>query len=377
MFYVSWDWHVKSDYQAGWLEPLMQWSSQWRMSLIFIVSGLAVTLMLGEGSKPRMGYGAFAGSRIRRLLVPLLFGMAVIIPPQVYFEVLRKQVIDPGFLEFLWRYYSFAGWPEDAFGGANIGITWNHLWYLPYLLLYTLALIPIAAFLAGPGKRFRDGFRGLRSLWLFLVPLLPLMAWGYWVYPHFPYIKHDLFTDGYAHAMYGTFFLYGYLIGRDQGIWSELRRLRWWALGTGLLGYSLVMAGQQVLPDDTDTASNIAFLFVIYLNRWAWILAALGWGHHLLNRPFRWLPYARTAVYPWYILHQTITVTAGFYLARLQLAPAAEGILLLVSTLGGCALIHHYLVRRIRWLGPLMGYTQAAPRAKLANTEAVCLQESP
>ncbi len=62
-------------------------------------------------------------------------------------------------------------------------------------------------------------------------------------------------------------------------------------------------------------------------------------------------------MYPWYILHQTITVTAGYYLYRLELAPATEGALLLIITLGGCALIHHYLVLRIRWLGPLMGYT--------------------
>jgi glucan biosynthesis protein C len=168
--------------------------------------------------------------------------------------------------------------------------------------------------------------------------------------------------------MYGTIFLYGYLIGRDRGIWSEFRRLRWWALGLGLLGYGLLLAGQKILPDDPDTISNIAFLFVIYLNRWAWILAALGWGHHALNRPFRWLPYARNAVYPWYILHQTITVTAGFHLSRLQLAPAAEFVLLLTITVAGCAVIHHYLVRRIRWLGPLMGYTPAMPRINPSNS---------
>ena len=368
MFYVSWGWHVKSAYQADWLEPLMLLVNQWRMPLIFLISGLAVSLLLGEGGRPRAGYDAFARSRTRRLMLPLLFGMAVIIPPQAYFEALGKHVIEPGYLAFLWRYFSFGGWPDDAFAGSHIGITWNHLWYLPYLLMYTLALIPLAAFMAGRGKRIRDSFQSLRGPWLVLVPLLPLMAWGYWVYPRFPYISHDLVTDGYAHAMYGTFFLYGYLIGRDPGLWSELKRLRWWTLGMAFLGYGLFMAGREILADSTDGAAETAFLFVLYLNRWVWILAALGWGHHLLNRPFRWLPYARTAVYPWYILHQTITVTAGYYLYRLGLAPATEGALLLIITLGGCTLIHHYLVLRIGWLGPLMGYTP--PRSKVSATDS-------
>jgi len=363
MFYVSWDWHVKSPHASTALEPVMLLVNQWRMPLVFLVSGLAASLMLGEGPRPRVGYGRFAVSRARRLLIPLLFGMAVIVPPQAYFEALYRQAIEPGYLAFLWRYFSFAGWPPGAFAGWEIGITWNHLWYLPYLLLYTLALVPVAWLLNGPGRGLRQSVCGLRGLWLFLLPLLPLMAWGLWVYPRFPYIRHDLLTDGYAHALYGTFFLYGYLLGKDPGLWSELRRLRWISLAVGIVGYLAFMSARAILPEDGDGPAQVAFLFILYLNRWAWIMAALGWSHHLLNRPMPWLSYARHAVYPWYILHQSITVAAGFTLAQLGLAPLPEGLLLLAVTLGGCALVHHYLVRRIRWLGPLMGYTpRSTPR---------------
>jgi len=365
MYFVSWDWHVKSPHASETLEPLMLLVNQWRMPLIFVISGLAVSLMLGEGKRPRLGYRAFAATRTRRLLLPLLFGMAVIIPPQAYFEAVYRQAAEPGYLAFLWRYFTFAGWPEGAFAGWQIGITWNHLWYLPYLLSYTLILIPIAWLLSGPGRALRTRFRGLRRLGLYLVPLLPLMAWGLWVYPRFPYIRHDLVTDGYAHALYGTFFLYGYLIGRDPGLWAELRRLRWTSLLLGITGYVVFMAAREVLPEDSDGPASVAFLFVLYLNRWAWILAVLGWGYQLLNRPFPWLPYARHAVYSWYILHQSLTVAAGFYLARLGLDPWLEGVALLAVTIAGCALIHHYVVRQIGWLGPLMGYT---PRRRATDS---------
>ena len=42
MFYVAdWGWHVKSVHQSEWLQLPMLLSNQWRMPLIFLVSGLA------------------------------------------------------------------------------------------------------------------------------------------------------------------------------------------------------------------------------------------------------------------------------------------------------------------------------------------------
>lgn len=364
MFYVSWDWHVKSRYEFGWLEPAMVLVNQWRMPLIFLISGLAVTLMLGEGDSRRIGFGAFTLQRVVRLAVPLAFGMLVIVPPQAYFQALENGAIEPGYLAFLWRYFTFQPWPAGAFDGSDYGITWNHLWYLPYLLAYTLALMPIAGYLNGPGRILRTRLRRLRGLGLWLLPVLPLLAWGQWVYPHFPYISHDLISDGYAHAMYGTFFLYGFLIGRDAGLWQEFARLRWHTFATALLTYALLMVYREILPDDPDALTSIANMALIYFNRWTWLLTVLGWGHRWLNREFRWLPYARSAVYPWYVLHQTITVATGYGLARMALGPVAEPVLLLTATFGGCAVIHHFLVRRMGRFGLLLGYTGPAPRPK-------------
>jgi len=41
MYYVSWDWHVKSPFASTTLEPLMMLSSPWRLALLFFVSGCA------------------------------------------------------------------------------------------------------------------------------------------------------------------------------------------------------------------------------------------------------------------------------------------------------------------------------------------------
>ena len=84
-------------------------------------------------------------------------------------------------------------------------------------------------------------------------------------------------------------------------------------------------------------------------------LAALAWARALLNRPWRWLPYATEAVFPWYILHQSLIVVLVFVLAPMELGPVAEPLLVLLGTVAGCGLLHHALIRRSPVLRPLFG----------------------
>ena len=94
---------------------------------------------------------------------------------------------------------------------------------------------------------------------------------------------------------------------------------------------------------------------VDHLNTWLWITTVLGWGHYWLNKPRKWLPYAAEAVYSWYILHQTIIVVIGFNLSRLQLGPVFEPMLVLLTTISGCLLLHEFVIRRSRFLRPFFG----------------------
>jgi len=352
MFYVlDWGWHVKSTYQAEWLQVPMLFTNQWRMSLLFLISGLAVSFVWQKYTA-----GQFALRRIWRLLVPLLFGMAFIISPQCYYEALNKGIIEPGYLTFMGQYLTFQDFPGEAWAGEEqIHWTWNHLWYLPYLLFYTLLLIPVGKLIDGPAAIVRQGFRRLRGAWIVVVPVLPLMVYFNLVFPRFSDITHALIDDWYAHAMYSTFFLYGFLIGRDEGIWRELSRLRKITLALAVVFFALFLARGDLLPNDNSGWQQQLSALITYLNRWLWMITALGWGHHLLNRPMKWLPYATEAVYPWYILHQTITLVVGYNLSKLQLGGLVESTLVLVATLGGCLVLHEFLIRRVRVLRPFFG----------------------
>ena len=231
MYYVAdWPWHIKSPHAAEWLPWPMRVLNLWRMDLVFLISGISLTLL----SRGRGGWNLLR-SRGARLLLPQAFGMAVVVPYQAYAQGVANGLVAPGFGAFLLRYLSFgAPWPKAAFDGAEFGITWNHLWYLPYLFAYT-AVVALALPLLRSrlGQRLRAGFVGLRGWRLLLLPALPLAAWTLLLAPHFP-PTHALLDDAYLHSRYFTVFLYGYWLGVDKGIWRELERLRRPALALAL-----------------------------------------------------------------------------------------------------------------------------------------------
>jgi len=71
----------------------MMLTSPW-LSLLFLVSGVATAHLMARGS------GNFMRSRSARLLIPLAFGMLVIVPPQSYPEVVEKVGYSGSFAEF-------------------------------------------------------------------------------------------------------------------------------------------------------------------------------------------------------------------------------------------------------------------------------------
>jgi peptidoglycan/LPS O-acetylase OafA/YrhL len=359
MFYVAdWDWHIKSPYAAEWLQLPMVLVNRWRMDLIFLISGVASAFLLKSASP-----GRFLASRTWRLVLPLLFGMAVVVPIQPYVQGVSNGLVAPGFGQFLLDYYSGKPWPRDAFDGWYYGFTWNHLWYLAYLWMYTIALALLARPLAsGLGKKLCDLFSGLRGHWLLLLPVLPLCLYSFTLQPLFP-DNGDFIHDWYRNAVYFTVFLYGYVVARDAGFWSEAARLRWATLACAAAIFGVRMVLVAAYPGDTPAPAAIEALALVLRNLYMWsmLLTILGWGHRYLNRPFRWLPWANENVYPWYILHQSLIVLFAYRLLPLHLSPPLEAACVLALTVAGCWSVAA-LVRRVGWLRPLFGL-KALPRA--------------
>jgi Acyltransferase family len=104
MVFVPWYYHVKSTHVIVGLEPLMQALNPWRLCLLFLVAGMATRFMATSTASV-----ALLRRRSVRLLVPLMFGMAVIVPPQLYWEVVSRHIYSGDFIAFYTgRYFAFA-----------------------------------------------------------------------------------------------------------------------------------------------------------------------------------------------------------------------------------------------------------------------------
>lgn len=87
MAFVPWPYEVKVvDPPLDWVTIPMFLTNPWRLSLLFLVSGYASAAILGREPAP----GRFIRSRLARLGIPLLFGMAVIVTPQPWVNLVTQ-----------------------------------------------------------------------------------------------------------------------------------------------------------------------------------------------------------------------------------------------------------------------------------------------
>ena len=97
MLYVAeWGWHLKSSYLTESIQMPMLMMNRWRMDLIFLISGISTAFLL-----QRSRVAAFVRERSWRLMLPLIFGMLVVVPIQPYAQGVTNGLVEPGFLHFL------------------------------------------------------------------------------------------------------------------------------------------------------------------------------------------------------------------------------------------------------------------------------------
>ena len=350
MAWSGWNWHLEAGESLAPLREAMRFVNRWRMPLIFLVSGGAILLALG--TRPAR---VFALDRVRRLLVPLAFGMAVIVPPQVYLERRFRGQTTASFID--WLPHAFDG---GAYPAGNV--SWHHLWFLAYVLVLTFALLPVFLWARGaPGRRLLDAAgqvaatRGLQ--WL---AVLPVAASILWLAPLSRNIN-GLVGDWHGLVQGGVLLLYGAFLFGSAPLLAALTRQRWLSVAVGIAAYGalcLFFFRGEVRPA-IDPAMRPAFALLSAINMMAWLFAIVGFAHrHLVARP-AFLAQATEAVYPFYILHQTVTVIVVYGLLEVGVTPAVGFVLAVLGTFVGTTALYAGLVRPFAVVRPLFGLRTA------------------
>lgn len=359
MGFSSWPWHVKDPQHSWLLDDMLDFLLRWRIALVFIVSGAALMLAL-QVRKPV----AILKERCHRLLIPLAFGMLVIVPPQVYLERLQRGQFKGSYLDFL---------PHLADGFYPAGnLSWHHLWFIPYVMVLSIAFVWLFAWMRSP-----EGRQRLEPLiratvdhhlyWLLFVPLslahLAIHLQGN--------DDHTVVTDVHGWIQFSTLML----LGGAAALWPEMlkaiQRERFVALGLGIVAYAILRdywISADVDPMTLPAANAVAYCGLSGINVLAWVMCATGFLTRWFDKPSPILTYATEAAMPVYVLHQTLIVFAVYQLGREPWQLPAKLVITLLFALFGSLALYELVIRRFALTRVLFG---VKPRARKIGAEVL------
>lgn len=310
MIYVSWGWHVQSKETSQTFEEVMRWLHRWRMPLLFFISGAGSFFALRKRS-----LGNYAGERFQRLFIPLVFGMFVVVPPQIYYEWLFRSRFSGSYAEFYPNVLDFQPYKDGGTGGA---FSWHHLWFVAYLFLYSIVSVPVFRYLKSEGgQRLTDRVGRLivrkgGAMWLVILLMLNDVALG----GFFPRETHGLVDDWAYFVKNLLLFWLGYVLISRQSFWQTIsKQRRYFLIGTVIC--TVLLYGTRAVLADADIEGSVLIRTMYSFNSlgltWFSVLMTVAYGYRYLNYNRPILPHLTEAVYPFYILHQTVIVMIGYY----------------------------------------------------------------
>jgi len=343
MLYVeNWGFHIKSQYLSSYLESVMLLVNPWRMPILWMISGIAIRFVLA-----RVSLAHFIQWRSYRLLLPLLFGILVVVPPQLYYEMSFKDGLSINYFEF---YKAFWQLENPLFDNYKAGI-WphidvNHLWYLRELWQFSIAMLLFIPVLNSKAMTLLVDWMANRN-GIFILSILTL-----------PIIAVQFYCDESREPLGFLFLCYGYILGWHSRFWERLREHCHHLLFVSAVCSVFVVVFYNAYWLNQSDATNPAVLIlgeaVYSFDRLIWVTAILGLGYRYLNNPSGSLSYYNDAVYPFYILHQSIIIAVGYELSVFQFGPVLEPLLVLTLTVLGCFLMFE-MIRRTDILRPFFG----------------------
>jgi glucan biosynthesis protein C len=344
-FFDSSYWHIKNNSTSTLVDTLKGIFDLWGMPLIFMVSGASIFFALRSGGADR-----FLRDKIWRLLVPLAFGILVLSPPQNYLERLTHGQFQGSFLDYVPLY--FRDW---HLWNGEFRWTGVHLWYLAYLFLFTLVLMPLfSALKSQTGQRVTGALARLSSrpgvIFLWVLPGILLVILGD------PYgLRGPAPAEDVGRLFLAIFLLYGFLVFSNLRIQQAIIRQRRIALAmsfTLILGMPTVV---DLLENDPSLAIIILGISLAGILTWSCILTVFGYGMRYLTHNHRLLAYANEAVLPFYILHQPVILILGYFIIPLPLSILAKYLIIATLAFGITLGLYEYGVRRINPVRRIFG----------------------
>jgi glucans biosynthesis protein C len=317
-----------------------------RMSLFFMIAGFFARLL-----HQRLGTIGLAKNRLRRIGLPLLAAMVLILPLTI--GAIIWAAVQTG----------MKGGPPAAAAPPAIGpaIPWAHLWFLYLLLVFFALWLPIHALLvrldtAGTRRAMLAravaaviGSRLAPVLLALPVALVLINAKWWLAWQGIPVPSVGLVPNLPAMVAFGGAFLLGWVMHREQATLRSMAAdwLSYLVVAALATIAAIYLAGDrlhfslQPLPE----FERMAFAATYSLALWCWCFAAIGAGVRFLDVPAPRWRYLADASYWMYLAHLPIVWLLQAWMLRWPLHWAVKFSLTLAITAALLLASYRYLVR--------------------------------
>lgn len=346
------DWHVKNAEQSGVVTVLLALMA-WGLPLFFLLAGAGSALALRWRTPAQ-----YAWERVLRLAVPLVVAYLLLSPVQSFIQEThygRYRGSLPASIPLFFRaeWASLRGGPE-----LPLIVAWaGHLWFLIFLLWFSLLGLPLLVLLRRPvGRRLgawlaqRTRRRGAILLWAIPLALVQTAVpapggidhgWGQFV-------------------VFFNVFIAGALLMADQRLVDAVRRDLFPALclaaaATGALGITVATGAVDQWSDGPAYSWASAVVYaVMTVWAWAWIMLALSLGLRAASFQRPLPPAVGRAAMPFFLVHQPVILAVAFLVVQWQAAIAVELLAVLSASLVISAALAVGL-SRLRYVSALFG----------------------
>jgi len=353
--------YVKNNPTSDLVSVTVSFAAMWGMPLLFVISGMGIWYSLRLRTLK-----AFSWERVRRLLVPLVFGVLVIVPPQIWTRLRGDPAYNESYWEFLRRFFDVeftpGGFPFVVGSGPTTELfEWGHLWFVVLLFAFSLLLLPVIWYLQRPaGLRMIDRLAERTDrLWVIVVAGLPFAVLD-------AALGGEEGLAGWSRYSYAVFILYGYFLATDRRFGQALSRHRKSALILGIVTFAAVgllfVLGSQAEGGNTlldYNAVSLGMRAVRGVSGWVWVVAIMGFASgagkqgrtstEAKRAPSlveRVSAYTSEAVLPFYVLHQTVIVLLAFYVVRWPISATLKYLIICLISLIMILGIYDVAIRR-------------------------------
>ncbi|WP_430813503.1 acyltransferase family protein [Carboxylicivirga sp. RSCT41] len=319
---------IQSNESLEWLWIPMALMNVWRIPLLFFVSGMGVCFAIRKRS-----WRQLISERSRRILLPFLVGVSLVVPLHV----------------LIWQHY----YSQEI----TYSLSRGHLWFLGNIFAYVILLLPLFYYLKlKVNTSFHQRLTSLMSHPLSLVLLIVLFVAETLIVDPDTYEMYALSWHGFYLGILA--FTIGFIMAyAGNDFWESLLQWRWLYAGLAFSLYLVRLLVFELYPPK----------YLYPVETMTWIYAILGFAYKYLNRPGPALSYLSKAAYPVYIWHMVFLYAGAVIVLPGSLSTELKFFMVTLISLAGSVLVYELLIKRIKYLGLLFGYSQ--PSEKKINKQ--------